>query len=86
MTITNTHSFESGATTTKTEIDIHHENTVMCSRIINSKLWQYLVTNEDKPVTMGYIGNLTKVSDELFIVLAETQLPQDEETEEFMNN
>ena len=70
MTITNTVSFADGAVTTKTEIDIHNEHTVMCSRIINSKLLQYLITSDEKAITVGMIGNLTKVSDELFEVLS----------------
>ena len=70
MTITNTVSFADGARVTKTEIDIHNEHTVMCSRIINSKLLHYLITSDEKPITAGMLGNLTKVSDELFEVLA----------------
>lgn len=84
MTILHKQSFASGLPiATKTEIDVHHDCTVMLTRIINSKLHQYLITNEEHegPIKITYIANMCKLDDNIFVMMAETQLPTDEEWE-----
>ncbi len=73
MTITNTIKKSYQDLSTKTEIDIIDENNVMCSRVINSKLFTYLISQENL-VTVKYVANLTKIDNELFIALSKTQM------------
>ncbi len=73
MTITNTISFEASRVTTKTELDIQDDNFIYCTRLINSKLFKFLI-DQELPISVKYIANLSKLNDEMFIVLAESQI------------
>ncbi len=78
MTITNTRSLSHQDLTTKTEVEVHHKNTVMCTRLINSRIWQFLIA-QDTPVTMDYVHNISMTDDALFMLMAKSQLPDDED-------
>ncbi len=78
MTITNTRSLSHQDLSTKTEIEMHHKNTVVCTRLINSKIYTFLIA-QDTPVTMDYVHNLSMTDDTLFMLMAESQLANDED-------
>lgn len=82
MTITTTKTFEAGLTfKTKTEVVIHHERTIALTRLIDSKIWQFLYVNEPEkgPISFMQISRVIDIPDELFVTLAKTQLPNDED-------
>ncbi len=70
MTITNSRNLSYQEIKTKTELEIINECKINCTRLINSKIYTFLIENE-KPITVKYIANLTKVDDELFISFAQ---------------
>ena len=76
MTIHNTiYKSEVETLRTKTEVEIQDELSVTCSRIIDSKLCTIMINNSETrgAVTIGQIGNISKIDDEMYKMLAESQ-------------
>ena len=71
MTINNTiYKSEVETLRTKTEVEIVSPERVICSRIINSRLFNFEM-NKSEPITISQIANISRVDNELFMTICE---------------
>ena len=75
MTITNTIGRADGSFMTKTEIDIHHANTVTFSRVIDSRIYPHTLahTEEEGPITVSMVAAMSRVDDDVFKMLSDEE-------------